>query len=429
MEKKSDFNKTKDSNNIFENQLSSFAYDSFKKTLYYSDNVQTDLSALEKQDTRIDSVEEFPTRFTHNLPSSDKAIAENENRDSSDSVERTEVDEEKRNTSYRIPETLRFCKRTSTDEISPSGLTATCKNNSTDKFSYYYSNLTFKRGVHYWEVICPISCSGIEFGIKDKETNEITCVTFRTTTPRIVGMRLDMEALNLNFWLNGRSQPKRNQNINKGEYYILIKMKNYNNSVIMNPFAQHTDENLSLPQNLLLSEQERELILSTCKAKASAKKVGEDAKTQEPIKKKSENEGDEVPEEGKAQHIKSFEDKQGQVKATSETIESAVSNQKEFAQNYELLVNTYESLRMKDGSDASTSTETSKWKTIDYTDKVLQVTQDGLLKVFTRDEHGKHAIYNNWTDKLKANHVAFHLTKDDAIFLIKNTNWDGVINA
>jgi hypothetical protein len=43
---------------------------------------------------------------------------------------------------------------------------------NTEVFSNFYSNLSFSRGIHYWEVICPISCSGLEFGVKNNETNE-----------------------------------------------------------------------------------------------------------------------------------------------------------------------------------------------------------------------------------------------------------------
>ena len=92
---------------------------------------------------------------------------------------------------YVQPETLRFSKTLSDQEISPSGLTATCKNKNSEKLCHFYSNFPFKRGIHYWEIICPISCSGIEFGVKKMETNENILVSFRTTTPRVVGVRLD----------------------------------------------------------------------------------------------------------------------------------------------------------------------------------------------------------------------------------------------
>ena len=74
-------------------------------------------------------------------------------------------------------------------------------------------------------------------------------------------MRLDLESTTLNFWLNGRPQHKRNQGIAKGEYYLLVKMKNYGNTVILNPFAQLNQENMYLPQNLLLTAQEKKELL------------------------------------------------------------------------------------------------------------------------------------------------------------------------
>lgn len=94
--------------------------------------------------------------------------------------------------------------------------------------------MSFKAGIHYWEIICPISCSGIEFGVVNKVTNDYISAAFRTTTPRVVSMKIDFESMSLSFWLNQRL--KRTQSIINGDYQLLIKMKNYGNKVILNPF-------------------------------------------------------------------------------------------------------------------------------------------------------------------------------------------------
>lgn len=90
----------------------------------------------------------------------------------------------------------------------------------------YYSNLTFKVGVSYWEIECPISCSGLEFGVQNKHTLEQFVGTFRTTTPRTVGVKLDFVNNKLDFYLNGREQPKRSKLIKPGEYFMIVNVKN-----------------------------------------------------------------------------------------------------------------------------------------------------------------------------------------------------------
>ena len=160
---------------------------------------------------------------------------------------------------FFIPETLRFWRIHSSDELSISGLTAICRNKDHEKSSLYYSNLSFKVGIHYWEIICPISCSGIEFGMLNKDTNDYISATFRTTTPRVVGMKIDFDALTLSFWLN--SKFKRSQSILNGEYQLLVKMKNYGNKIILNPFVSQKENDKWFASQLILSKSEKNLIL------------------------------------------------------------------------------------------------------------------------------------------------------------------------
>ena len=128
-----------------------------------------------------------------------------------------------------------------------------------------------------------------------------------------MGVRLDCENNTLNFWLNERPQPKRNLSITKGDFLLLIKMKNYGNTVILNPFANLGDKNISFPQKLLLSPQERNYLVNSKDNKLveapktetvedTNTEITEDNKTE--AKEGSEEAGaDEVPEEGKAQQI------------------------------------------------------------------------------------------------------------------------------
>lgn len=66
------------------------------------------------------------------------------------------------------------------------------------------ANLGFTQGVHYWEIICPSKCIGVEVGVIKNwgttaiaEINKNTSVTheFNTSTARNLCLRLDMNAL------------------------------------------------------------------------------------------------------------------------------------------------------------------------------------------------------------------------------------------
>jgi len=291
--------------------LSSFAYDGYKKTLYYLNDNKMNINKL-KEEFKNDKIFEVPSNIGGKPKKESDSIFKEERKVN-------DIIKEKRKDGispyYQVPETLRFWRTYSDQQISPSGLTATWRSNDTEKFSQYYSNIDFTRGIHYWEIICPISCSGIEFGIKNKETNDKIWVSFRTTTPRVVGMKLDLEHYTLSFWLNGRPQTKRNQSIPKGEYMLLIKMKNYGNTVILNPFAQLEEKDMNFPQNLLLSLKERDNFIRSY----SSKKTGNDTPLEkkaggpklesnkesliEPKENPSEPNSDEVPDEGSPQQI------------------------------------------------------------------------------------------------------------------------------
>jgi hypothetical protein len=81
--------------------------------------------------------------------------------------------------------------------ISPSGLTVISQ--STEE-ELAISNFSFSSGVHFWEIYCPISCNNIQIGlikagfdVEKLSESKAEFVNFRTTTPRLVGMRLDLE--------------------------------------------------------------------------------------------------------------------------------------------------------------------------------------------------------------------------------------------
>eukprot|EP00347_Sterkiella_histriomuscorum_P017580 403348792 len=135
------------------------------------------------------------------------------------------------------PDCLRFCPANSSGgvEISLSGFTAVAKLQSQTA----RANKAFSEGVHYWEIICPISCQTLQIGVSNKNQKEEVVQQFRTTTPRVIGIELNLDKLTLNFWLNGRFIKERAKKVPAGQtWYPSVKFKEPEYFVIINPFAQ-----------------------------------------------------------------------------------------------------------------------------------------------------------------------------------------------
>lgn len=138
---------------------------------------------------------------------------------------------------YQEPDCLRFCPSNSSEnvEISLSGFTVRAK--SANQVARV--NKSFFEGVHYWEIICPISLSTLQIGVSNKSSKEELTQQFRTTTQRVVGVELNLEKGILNFWLNGRFIKERNKKVPPGhQWYPTIKFKEADYFVVINPFAQ-----------------------------------------------------------------------------------------------------------------------------------------------------------------------------------------------
>jgi len=68
------------------------------------------------------------------------------------------------------PDCLRFCPSNSSEniEISLSGFTARAQAAN----QVVRSNKGFYEGVHYWEIICPISLSTLQIGVSNKGSKD-----------------------------------------------------------------------------------------------------------------------------------------------------------------------------------------------------------------------------------------------------------------
>lgn len=55
----------------------------------------------------------------------------------------------------------------------------------------------------------------------------------------MIGIELNIDKLTLNFWLNGRFSKERTKKLTAGEEWMpMIKLKDAEYTVVLNPFAQ-----------------------------------------------------------------------------------------------------------------------------------------------------------------------------------------------
>jgi hypothetical protein len=200
-------------------------------------------------------------------------------------------------------------------------------------------------------------------------------------------------------------------------------MKNPGNQVILNPFAQFKESNCAIPQNLVLSPQERAFIINCKNHKLKSGPKLSITESPKPTPKESPSDPD-IPEEGSAQKIKTFEEKP---QAPSSPLKTAItpSSDSEFAQNYQKILDVYQGVVETSDIEEFKMNEQLKWTNLEFTDKVL--VSDGVqLKVLGRDTNGKfdftsllYLTGNKGVPKL-------YLGQNDLQWLLKMTNWKNV---
>lgn len=82
------------------------------------------------------------------------------------------------------------------------------------------TNMVFYSGLHLWEINAPISCNNIctafvyslsvEIGVYNPITTKEILASFKTTTPRVITVCLDLNENMLKFWLNDRRNTNKN---------------------------------------------------------------------------------------------------------------------------------------------------------------------------------------------------------------------------
>mmetsp|Transcript_13543 Transcript_13543/g.21115 ORF Transcript_13543/g.21115 Transcript_13543/m.21115 type:complete len:135 (-) Transcript_13543:17393-17797(-) len=75
------------------------------------------------------------------------------------------------------------------------------------------TNMTFSYGVHYWEIICPISCQDIYLGAYNPLSKKEVMETFYNTTPRSIFICLDLIKGQIRFWLNEHKNTQKVLNL------------------------------------------------------------------------------------------------------------------------------------------------------------------------------------------------------------------------
>jgi hypothetical protein len=70
---------------------------------------------------------------------------------------------------------------------------------------------------------------------------------FKTTTPRVVTITLDLNEKKLKFWLNGKRFTEKDKLIEgSGPWTPSIKISKEKNKIILNPFAREPQDNLPM---------------------------------------------------------------------------------------------------------------------------------------------------------------------------------------
>lgn len=83
-------------------------------------------------------------------------------------------------------------------KISETGLTV----EATDKSQKAVCNISMSEGVHYWEFICPIRTSGIQFGVTTKGVEPLMVTqSFHSSTERTVGVELNFETGEVRYFI------------------------------------------------------------------------------------------------------------------------------------------------------------------------------------------------------------------------------------
>lgn len=102
--------------------------------------------------------------------------------------------------------------------------------------------MVFNQGVALIEIICPIRCNGILFGLSTLGQNPQTVTqTFHSSTKRTVSIVADFNKNIVSYFINGRYHKKlKTKKIEKTglDWHGYIEFKEPGNYVVLNPFCR-----------------------------------------------------------------------------------------------------------------------------------------------------------------------------------------------
>jgi hypothetical protein len=105
-----------------------------------------------------------------------------------------------------------------------------------------HTNLIFSSGVHIWEVICPMGCAQIKFGVQCLSTGAYVFSEIHTTTPRFVTLILDMNRRKLTVRVNGEFKTDREVDLTSlGPFCPGVELEAEEDTVILNPYPRIQD--------------------------------------------------------------------------------------------------------------------------------------------------------------------------------------------
>lgn len=190
----------------------------------------------------------------------------------------------------------------------------------------------------------------------------------------------------------------------------------------LNPFAQLKEENVVLPNALIMTNEERKYIISQSEIEDIHQILLDDQEEDGTVCISNVNE--DVPDEGSPQKIKKFEDKDSDeiISTTSVHEPQNIKPNIDFPQNSEIITQLYSKISSLKVDSLVTEDHSYKLMLLEYTDKLLQI-KGSSMKANMRGP-GKH-FSNIFINQPKTDHlITLHLYQSEILTILATLNWN-----